>query len=160
MGKTHRYNPDQEEYRDNASQFSTEAIIKAWVEEYTDDPLLQMVLEKHLLYEGKGTRFYQPSGLDHDGIMFYRVGHNSSHEFSLGVKDGKLYLCAAGEELLDCDCVDKEAAAYQEWWAKGNSGYDCPAVLEIQRFCDMNHLDFTSKYYEVDPENLGYHGHW
>lgn len=42
------------------------------------------------------------------GIAFYQVGRNASHEFYLGVKDGKVYGCSVGE-----GCYDNETGQYE-----------------------------------------------
>jgi len=36
------------------------------------------------------------------GILFYKMGRNASHEFYAGIKDGKLYQCSIGEDVI-CD---------------------------------------------------------
>jgi hypothetical protein len=58
------------------------------------DPVLAGILRMHLEFNNGAIDKY-PIKLD--GITFYKVGRNASHEFSLGVKDGKLYKHSIGE---------------------------------------------------------------
>ena len=37
----------------------------------------------------------------HDGIVFYRVGHNSTHEYYLGRKNGETWKYVVGESLRE-----------------------------------------------------------
>jgi len=46
----------------------------------------------------------------HQGIEFYHVGGNASHEFSLGVKDGKLW---KRSQSYDC-WVDENGETHEE----------------------------------------------
>lgn len=70
----------------------------------TRDPLLRQVLATHLLYEGRGSGlFVRPRagyGRDGEDVTFYGIGHNSSHEWSAGVKDGKLLIRSCGEDFV------------------------------------------------------------
>lgn len=52
------------------------------------DPKLLLVLMWHLEFNG-GRITLEP--LEKDGIKFYQVGRNASHQFCLGVQDGKMY---------------------------------------------------------------------
>lgn len=53
---------------------------------------LQQILRWHMEYTRGGIR---PT--EKDGIVFYQVGHNASHEFYAGYKDGQLYEYTCGE---------------------------------------------------------------
>lgn len=52
------------------------------------DPLLTTVLRTNLWY----TRGACHEPVVRDGVAFYVVGRNASHEFSLGVRDGQRYV--------------------------------------------------------------------
>lgn len=64
-----------------------------------DDKLMEMVVNAHLRYE----RSFNPdsSPMIKEGIAFYLVGHNASHEFYMGVKDDRLYAYSYGESGWD-----------------------------------------------------------
>jgi hypothetical protein len=51
----------------------------------------QTVLGMHRRYNGG--RVSEPDM--RDGVAFYSVGHNSTHGFSVGVKDGRRYVMAS-----------------------------------------------------------------
>lgn len=89
------------------------------------DSLLRQVLRIHIEYNGGQVSSYP---FVKEGIRLYRVGRNASHEFYLGVKDGKMYRYSFGEESYDC--------------VSGETSYagDGPT--------------------EVDPERIGYIGHF
>lgn len=52
-----------------------------------NNPVLAEILRMHLEYNNG--RMRHP--LTKDGIDFYEVGHNATHHFYLGIKDGKAY---------------------------------------------------------------------
>jgi hypothetical protein len=86
----------------------------------TDDPLLRQVYEAHLIYSYIGRPRTERIKVDahpsvHDGVEFFMVGHNASHQFYLGTKDGKLYHGACGEDSGPL-CYDRET---------GKSDPDC-----------------------------------
>jgi len=56
--------------------------------------VMQQILRIHLEYYG-GTIDTSPT--EEDGIKFYIVGRNSSHEFYLGMRDGKVFKMAFGD---------------------------------------------------------------
>lgn len=57
------------------------------------DPILSRVLATHMEYsDGK----VEPH--EEDGIVFYQVGRNASHEFYLGMKEGRLFRMSLGED--------------------------------------------------------------
>ena len=59
----------------------------------TRDDICQEVMRLHMAYMGEGNKADSPDQHpDAPGVDFYRVGHNSSHEFYLGVaEDGTLW---------------------------------------------------------------------
>lgn len=61
-------------------------------EKSQQDSKLKEVLLAHLEYTGGHV-----SSHIEEGITFYQVGRNASHEFYLGVKDGKYYRLSCGE---------------------------------------------------------------
>lgn len=70
------------------------------------NPLLEEVLLKHLHYEwGKDTNGGVPQidkPTDVDGVKFWRVGHNASHEFYVGIDgNGKRFVRAIGEGVCE-----------------------------------------------------------
>lgn len=74
------------------------------------DELLAIAIRTHLEYTGG--RLDAPEVVD--GIAFYAVGRNASHEFAIGTKDGKCYVRSSGEEFLtaeDAAAMDPEALA-------------------------------------------------
>ena len=89
-----------------------------------NNPLLAEVLRMHLEYNGGSVN---PEPYEEEGIKFYSVGHNASHYFFLGVKDGKMYKRVLGEE-----------------------GWDKETDEPI----------FKSHIYEVNPNQIGYIGHF
>jgi len=60
-----------------------------------NNELLAKVLRIHMEYNN-GSVCTDP--IVEQGIKFYIVGHNASHEFYLGVKDGKVYRMSYGGE--------------------------------------------------------------
>lgn len=66
------------------------------------DTILQRILNAAYRYDtivrrrGKMTLELPPPTIK-EGISFYIVGHNASHEFYLGMKDGKIYRMSIGE---------------------------------------------------------------
>lgn len=70
------------------------------------NPLLEEVLLKHLRYEwGKGIESDAPQidpPTEVDGVKFWRVGHNASHEFYAGIDgNGKRFVRAIGEGVCE-----------------------------------------------------------
>ena len=65
------------------------------------DPIVAEILLWHLHYNwGKGNKPRQPyidSPSVINGVKFWRVGHNASHEFYLGTGNGKRFRRAIGE---------------------------------------------------------------
>jgi len=100
------------------------------------DPLLQKVMRIHLEYR-RGHADSEP--MEKEGIKFYSVGHNASHFFYLGVKDGKMYYCSIDGWYGSCDYYDALDAGELDEEDIGNDG---------------------SSVHEVDPDNLGYIGHF
>ena len=68
---------------------------------YADgDSILERILVQHFAYSQAHTKEItdlKPSGYEKDGVTFYRLGHNASHEFYLGTKDGKIFKLSFGE---------------------------------------------------------------
>lgn len=60
------------------------------------DQDLQEILEWHMEYSNGPINPFEE-----DGITFYQVGRNSSHEFYAGIKDGKKYRLTVGESGLE-----------------------------------------------------------
>ena len=59
-----------------------------------DDQIFKYILQAHLEYNDG---HIDPIVDDETGVTFYQVGQNSSHTFSIGVKDGQKYLMTFGE---------------------------------------------------------------
>lgn len=57
------------------------------------DELLASVLELHLEY----IQSLEPRQQHEEGVDFYVVGHNASHVFHMGVKDGEIWKYVFGE---------------------------------------------------------------
>ena len=60
------------------------------------NPILARILRIHLEYEGAMAaghfkKNFKCEPYQKDGIDFYEVGHNATHHFYLGIKDGKVY---------------------------------------------------------------------
>lgn len=55
----------------------------------------ELIIEWNKRYNGDG-KADEP--LIHDGIEFWRVGHNASHEFYAGIKGEKMYRYSFGED--------------------------------------------------------------
>jgi hypothetical protein len=68
-----------------------------------NNPILAEILEMHIEYNvGRFGRL-----LKKDGIDFYAVGHNASHYFYAGTKDGKKYVFSMSPNLCECDENDQ-----------------------------------------------------
>jgi hypothetical protein len=79
------------------------------------DPILQEILRIHLEFNDGQIR-----PLVHEGILFFQVGRNASHEFYVGLKDGKRFVLSSwGEEDID---ENGETTSYQT----------CHSLREIQ----------------------------
>ncbi|HYE22097.1 MAG TPA: hypothetical protein VD998_00735 [Verrucomicrobiae bacterium] len=74
------------------------------------DPIVKEILFWNLRYNG-GRCIDEPSVVE--GIRFWCVGHNASHSFYAGVKDGKRYQRAFGESA-DSDFDDDDFPRYEE----------------------------------------------
>ncbi len=61
------------------------------------DELLASVIELHLEY----IQSLEPRSCQQQGIDFYVVGHNASHVFYLGVKDGEIWKHVFGESATE-----------------------------------------------------------
>jgi hypothetical protein len=60
------------------------------------NPVLTKILRLHLEYESARAGDFYNKNFDcrpckRNGIDFYEVGHNATHHFYLGIKDGKVY---------------------------------------------------------------------
>lgn len=66
----------------------------------TLDEATRIVIEHHLAYTGD---LVMDQGITIQGSTFWQVGRNASHEFYLGVIDGKLYRYSIGEAGLDAE---------------------------------------------------------
>ena len=55
--------------------------------------MLATIIEIHLQY----IRGLTPRSVHKQGIDFYILGHNASHEFHIGVKDGEIWRYVIGE---------------------------------------------------------------
>ena len=100
------------------------------------DPLLRRIMRIHLEYNG-GHVNARP--MIKDGITFYSVGHNASHYFYLGVKDGQMYRCS----------IDG-------WY--GSIDYE--RALEAGELDEEGVNSDGSTITEIDPDDFGYIGHF
>jgi len=75
-----------------------EEILESARKHSGGDPIVEEILVWHMQYLGSA-KPSEPSVKD--GIKFWAVGHNASHSFSAGVKDGQRYRSAFGEEGWD-----------------------------------------------------------
>jgi len=91
----------------------------------TDDPLLRLVYSHNFFFQyghnPKGAS-PEPYELDHpsvhDGISFYLVGRNASHQFYLGAKDGHLYRASYDcmwEPCDRCSAAVERVHHVEEW---------------------------------------------
>lgn len=131
----------------------------------TDDPMLQEVYAAALWFECDDC-WTLPTPTVKDGIKFYRVGRNASHDFYMGVKDGMRYRGSFGEDYIGpkdgCDCMDRAMKAFAKWEAKAedfDNWYDCEEACKIERDCKLNHYDYVFSYAEVPDGKWGYLGH-
>jgi hypothetical protein len=137
----------------------------------TRDPLLRQVFATHLLYRGANIGSYlddpwwkpyywslrrmfdRPDpGYDRDGcgIAFYAIGHNSSHDWSAGVKDGKLFIRSCGEEFTDVGPMPEQGEG------ETDDAY-CLRLWDWEREGTV----FKTNVREVPPgESWGYAGHF
>lgn len=120
----------------------------------TRDPLLRQVLATHLLYEGRGSDlFVRPrAGYCRDGqdVTFFAIGHNSSHEWSAGVKDGKVLIKSCGEDFVDVGPMPEP-----------QEGEPDESFLLRYAEWEMAGRTFVEKVREVVPgEGWGYCGHF
>ena len=85
-------------------QQAEERLREVAREHANGDPIVEEVLLWHLHYNwGKGNKPCRPhidSPSEINGVKFWRVGHNASHEFYLGTDgNGKRFRRAVGESL-------------------------------------------------------------
>ena len=64
---------------------------------FQGNTLAEEFLRWHMEFQGEARVTESPYMVD--GIPFYQVGRNTSHEFFAGMRDGQLYRCAIGEEI-------------------------------------------------------------
>lgn len=57
------------------------------------------VLAEIILAAMRYARSEKPHTTEHEGIVFYCMGHNASHEFYVGRKDGETWKYVCGESL-------------------------------------------------------------
>jgi hypothetical protein len=82
-----------------------------------DDAILAEVLMWHMRHSGVAE---PDKPHEVDGIPFYCVGHNASHEFYAGTKDGKRYRYSVGEscevEEFDLPKIDRSPVTEVPDW--------------------------------------------
>lgn len=86
MSKNRRLS--REEKLANKREFVAKAIA-------LDDSILANIIYSHMEYMGS----LQPCATIRDGIEFYCLGHNASHEFYLGRKNGETWKYVIGESI-------------------------------------------------------------
>jgi hypothetical protein len=67
-----------------------------------EEPLYLEILDLHLCYRNEVSE----SPILRDGIRFYSVGHNASHEFYTGAKGGKRFKLACGPSGESEECIE------------------------------------------------------
>jgi hypothetical protein len=75
------------------------------------DPILERILWIHLEFNG-GRIDPHP----HEGILFFSVGRNASHQFSVGVKDGKCYVYSIGESSREGEWEEEVREVASDNW--------------------------------------------
>ena len=78
---------------DHKEQYRTGKFNRAAKEMAGGDHILEQILRISMEYHNSTEVISQDDG----GVLFYCVGHNATHYFSLGRKDGKTYKLAIGE---------------------------------------------------------------
>jgi hypothetical protein len=131
----------------------------------TDDLLLRDVYSSHLWFLCDD-RWEIEEPRIHEGVPFYQVGRNSSHEFYMGTKDGKRYKADCGEEYVgrgdDCGCISKAQEVFESWKSKGNGNnfYSCAEAMQIETDCRFTHYDVIFSSREIpEGKDYGYMGH-
>ena len=122
---------------------------------------LEDVVKQHLNYEYKGKppkrnpkgkkrkQVYVPKPCtEKDGIPFWSVGHNASHDFYLGYADGVVYSGSCGEDWIPCDCYQKMAQVTEK------------EAGEIEMDCRDKHCIIEFQYSKVEGDRVPYLGHW
>lgn len=90
------------ETEDRKINQSRDWIAKQYAE---GDSILEEILRMHLDFTcGKIEPF------SYEGILFFQLGRNSSHEFFVGIRNGKTYRMSTGEEY-DPETPDSDADA-------------------------------------------------
>ena len=144
MGKTFRYDPEDDYDLQSEEARLQDAFddMHAEAAKYTKDKNLEKVIVAHMAYESKGgmRKIYEPHSSEHDGIDFYRVGHNASHEFYMGYKDGKFY-----------------AGSFGDSYVGPREGCDCDSLTICE---DEGHIIWEFSHREVPEHNWGYLGHY
>ncbi len=81
------------------------------------DPVTREILCWHLEYEHGQIR-----SVEKKGITFYQVGHNASHEFYAGAKEGRKYKYTVGEDYDEEGnfCPDEQIYEVEEWGYMGH----------------------------------------
>lgn len=76
-----------------------------------DSEILKGIIRLHLEYTGGSV-----DPVEKQGVTFYQVGRNASHEFYIGVKDGKKYVYTIGEDYtyFDADDPSNDKIGYKE----------------------------------------------
>jgi len=79
---------------DAAIDAARDAMAQSLADRLHDGNALAVTMfRSHLEFEGSLELF----PVEHEGISFYQVGRNASHEFYLGLKDGQAYCYSCGE---------------------------------------------------------------
>lgn len=99
-----------------------------------------------------------------EGIDFYPVGRNASHEFYLGVKDGKLFSLSSGEDsYIQYQPGDPEYTSREMLIERGYFNDD--DLKDEETVCMMVeqynlHPVYGEHIREVNPDAPGYLGHY
>ena len=79
----------------------------------TNDKILQEILKMHLEFTNGRVQPHEKNG-----IAFYMVGRNASHEFYAGVLEGRKYVYSVGEGINEE--IDEEIREVQKWGYLGH----------------------------------------
>lgn len=64
---------------------------------YSGDPRAVEMISCHLQFQSAGGGKVEIEAYEEQGIRFFMVGQNASHQFSMGMKDGRCFSWACGE---------------------------------------------------------------
>jgi hypothetical protein len=98
--------------------------LVAIMPEYRGDVVAEEMIARHLVYLVFHTNrekylWLGLSPIVKNGIVFFEVGHNASHYFYIGIRDGKRFQMSVGpngyDEKTDTEIIKEHVGEVNDW---------------------------------------------